>query len=211
MPKNLTTLAAAFIFAICSQTGGLADQMGDYVGYTACVACHEKVVEGWKTTPHAHAFEILKRQGKEKQALPGCIKCHVVAYEKDGGFVDMELTPELVDVQCEACHGPGRQHVETEDPMLISGTPDEALCRTCHTLGQDKNFNYMLKKQTVHGGKAMVALKAENSDGVGKQTLRVSQSRVDFGIMIEGGQVEKQVLLTNTSAKILTLINVTTS
>jgi hypothetical protein len=129
-----------------------AEILGDYLGYTACADCHPDLVTGWKTTPHAHAFETLKEQGEGKQEIPGCVRCHVVAYELDGGFIDMDLTPELKDVQCESCHGPGREHVESEgDPQLIKARPDEALCRTCHTEGQDKNFDYAEKSRFVHG------------------------------------------------------------
>ena len=125
--------------------------LGDYVSYTACEACHPDKAEGWKTTPHAKAFEVLKTQGEEKQQNPGCIQCHVVAYEKDGGFIDMELTPELKDVQCESCHGPGKQHSETINIEDIVGKPGEEICRTCHTEGQDQAFDYEKKSKLVHG------------------------------------------------------------
>ena len=133
-------------------SGARGELLGDYVSYTACEACHPDNAEGWKTTPHAKAFEVLKTQGEEKQQNPGCIKCHVVGYEKDGGFIDMELTPELKDVQCESCHGPGRQHVELMTPESIVSKPGEEVCRTCHTEGQDKDFNYEKKSKLVHGG-----------------------------------------------------------
>ena len=128
-----------------------AEIMGDYVSYMACTDCHEEIVAGWKTTPHARAFEDLKKQGEEKQTNPGCVLCHVVAFEAEGGFIDMELTPELKDVQCENCHGPGRKHAESEDPADIIGKPAEAGCRVCHTEGQDKNFNFAIKSKFVHG------------------------------------------------------------
>jgi hypothetical protein len=128
-----------------------AEIMGDYVSFTACIGCHDDHVEGWKTTPHAHAFENLKKQGAEKQQNPGCVKCHVVSFEAEGGFIDMDLTPELKDVQCESCHGPGRKHVESQDPADITGQPDEAGCRVCHTEGQDKNFNFAIKYKNIHG------------------------------------------------------------
>ena len=121
------------------------------MSYTSCEICHPDKAEGWKTTPHAHAFETLKTQGEEKQQNPGCIECHVVAYEKDGGFIDMDLTPELKDVQCESCHGPGKQHTETMSLETILGKPGEDVCRVCHTEGQDKNFDYEKKSKLVHG------------------------------------------------------------
>lgn len=124
--------------------------LGDYVTWKACNECHEEHVEAWRKTGHAHAWDILKKQGEEKQSIPGCIKCHVVAYEQDGGFIDMELTPEFINVQCESCHGPGAKHVAAEGEGFIIAQPDEASCRTCHTEGQDKNFDYAKKSRLVH-------------------------------------------------------------
>lgn len=128
-----------------------AELFGDYVSYKSCADCHGEIVEGWKTTPHAHAFATLKEQGEEKQSNPGCVRCHVVAMDDDGGFMDLELTPELTDVQCESCHGPGLSHSQSGDPADLTVQPDEKLCRTCHTEGQDKNFNYEIKSRFVHG------------------------------------------------------------
>jgi hypothetical protein len=140
---------------VCLFDAGIANSeiLGDYTGYMACQPCHEKVVAGWKTTRHANAFEDLKTQGAEKQTIPGCFRCHVVGFERDGGYIDMELTPELKDIQCEVCHGPGRAHVENGDPSKIIGKPDEKSCRVCHTEGQDKNFNFAKKSTGLHGEK----------------------------------------------------------
>ena len=123
--------------------------LGNYAGYTACEPCHADIVKSWKATPHANAFEALKAQGEEKQENPGCLQCHVVAYGKDGGFIDMELTPELKDVQCESCHGPSKPHSET---LTTEGLvkPGEEVCRTCHTEEQDQNFDYATKSKLVH-------------------------------------------------------------
>lgn len=126
---------------------------GDYVGYKACEQCHADKVEGWLTTGHARAFENLKKQGEEGQENPGCVKCHVTAMDADGGFIDLTLTPELKDVQCESCHGPGAKHVESEDATDIDGNPKEDACKACHTPGQDKNFDFGKKSLLVHGGK----------------------------------------------------------
>jgi hypothetical protein len=123
--------------------------LGDYLGYAACVECHSDIVDKWKITKHGNAFENLKTQGSEKQENPGCFMCHVVAYNEDGGYIDMELTPELTDVQCEACHGPGKKHAETLSADDIKKATEE-VCRKCHTEGQDKDFDYDKKSKLVH-------------------------------------------------------------
>ena len=210
MLRTLFAYLAALILVLGAHTVSRAEILGDYLGYTACAECHEEVVVGWKTTPHAHAFETLKEQGEEKQSAQGCIKCHVVAFETDGGFIDMALTPELKNVQCEACHGAGRQHAESEDPADIVGKPDEALCRTCHTEGQDKNFDYEAKKKWVHGGSEL-SLAATGDHERGNGNLSISQTKVEFGNMVEGKVAKKIIVLSNTGDAPLNITNVTTS
>ncbi len=143
------------LIILCSVTTSTvvkAEIFGDFMGVTACIECHTELVDGWNTTPHARAFEDLKTQGSESQSNPGCFKCHVVGYEQDGGYIDMDLTPELINVPCESCHGQGRAHIESDgDPELIISTPEEKSCRVCHTEGQDKNFDYKTKSRLVHG------------------------------------------------------------
>jgi hypothetical protein len=145
-----TVILGSFLLILGLAAAGHSEILGDYLGYTACEACHPDKAEGWETTPHAHAFDSLKTQGEEKQENPGCVQCHTVAYNQDGGFIDMELTPELKDVQCESCHGPGRIHTETLSAEDII-KPGEDTCRTCHTEGQDKEFDFEKKSQLVHG------------------------------------------------------------
>jgi len=148
---RLTAFCGAALLFLAWSPAARGELFGDYASYTACEVCHPDKVEGWKTTGHAHAFDTLKTQGEEKQENPGCVQCHVVAYEEEGGFIDMELTPELKDVQCESCHGPGRTHTETFSAENIVGKPGEDVCRKCHTEGQDKNFDYEKKSKLVHG------------------------------------------------------------
>lgn len=144
----LALVCASLALAVTAR----AEILGDYLGYTACQPCHQKQVAGWKTTRHASAFANLMTQGAEKQTIPGCFKCHVVGFEQDGGYIDMQLTPELKDVQCEACHGPGRAHVESGgDKTQIIDRPGADSCRVCHTKGQDRNFNFAKKRKGLHG------------------------------------------------------------
>jgi len=149
--KKTPALVALLFAAVAMATMAYGEILGDYLSYTACDSCHSELVAGWKTTAHAKAFESLKTQGEEKQENPGCIECHVVGFDQEGGFIDVDLTPELKDVQCESCHGPGRRHTETTDPTDILGKPGEKTCRACHTEGQDQAFDFEKKSQIVHG------------------------------------------------------------
>ncbi len=142
----LVTLA--FIFSCLFINGVKAELLGNYIGAKNCAKCHEEIAESWAETPHARAFEHLKKEGKD--TTPGCVKCHSVAYEQDGGFIDMELTPELAGVQCESCHGPGMKHRDTEDPAHIIRNTKKQGCRTCHTPGQDANFDFATNVKKIH-------------------------------------------------------------
>ncbi len=72
-----------------------------------------------------------------------CVLCHVTGYGSDvgGGFADPASTPQLIDVQCEACHGPGEAHAK--DPSKPYGemeTPGG--CQGCHDPDNSAAFDY---------------------------------------------------------------------
>jgi hypothetical protein len=137
--------------AVCLYHGpdASAESYGVYLGWESCRDCHGTIVTEWEGTRHARAFASLKKTNQE--GLPGCLKCHVSGYEEQGGFIDPELTPELGNVQCEECHGPGKVHAA--DPGKkgsMVAAPGEEKCRKCHTPGQDRNFDYSKKSKLVH-------------------------------------------------------------
>ena len=79
-----------------------------YITSQNCGACHASAFETWQKSRHAHAIEILKKEKKEFDT--SCVVCHVTGAGKAGGFVDLYATSHLANVQCEACHGQGREH-----------------------------------------------------------------------------------------------------
>jgi predicted CXXCH cytochrome family protein len=147
--KKIPGIALLAIFLSTSWVH--SEEPGTYVGSKKCAGCHSAVNKTWQNTRHAKAIESLKKTGQEN--LPDCFKCHVTGYEKDGGFIDNELTPEMAGVQCEVCHGPGKLH--TTNPMnnKMIKEAGETICRQCHTKGQDPGFNYAEKVKQVHGSK----------------------------------------------------------
>lgn len=110
---------------------------GQYLGEQGCIECHHPFAESWKATKHAGAFSTLERVGKSKD--PECVKCHVVGFGEDGGFLSLKATPGLANVQCESCHGPGREHAKDFSPMRPVG---EAVCLKCHTHENSPLFDY---------------------------------------------------------------------
>lgn len=126
-----------------------SEQSASYVGREKCATCHSAIQDTWQNTRHARAIESLKKSKQEN--LPACVKCHVTGYEKDGGFIDNELTPEMAGVQCEVCHGPGSDHAASPMEKKMLKESGAALCRQCHTEGQDAGFDYEVKVKNVHG------------------------------------------------------------
>lgn len=88
----------------------------EYAGSQSCMACHLGHDTSWTTwtgSKHSHAYAALENIAK-KPSLRNfdgeCIRCHTVGYDYKTGFVDTVKTPNLVNVGCESCHGPGSQH-----------------------------------------------------------------------------------------------------
>ncbi len=109
-----------------------------YLGVSKCGECHQPFVESWKKTRHAGAFSSLERAGKSGD--PECIKCHTVGFGEKGGFYSAKITPMLTNVQCEACHGPGRDHLlDLSKPMQPVA---ESVCLKCHAKSASPDFNY---------------------------------------------------------------------
>lgn len=110
---------------------------GQYLGSESCVECHQPFVESWKETRHSTAFATLERAGKSKD--PECVKCHSVGFGEEGGFLSLNSTPGLASVQCESCHGPGREHAADFRPMKPVVVD---VCVKCHTAENSPLFDY---------------------------------------------------------------------
>ena len=94
-----------------------------YVGVAKCKGCHLAQYKSWATTTMATSFDGLrpgvKTEAKTSAGLDpnkdytheeSCLRCHTTGFGKPGGFVDLETTPKMANVQCEACHGPGEAY-----------------------------------------------------------------------------------------------------
>jgi cytochrome c554/c'-like protein len=109
-----------------------------YVGSSTCAGCHADQFAVWEKTDHAHAMATLEH--KSEQFDNECVGCHVVGFQK-GGFQTLITTPQLANVQCEACHGPGRSHAAA--PAKGYGyMPTPAGCMQCHTQPNSPDFNF---------------------------------------------------------------------
>jgi hypothetical protein len=122
-----------------------------YVGAAACGACHPEELRQWSQSGHARAMEALAR--KRQDLNPECVRCHVTAFGEPGGYVPGQRGGlDLANVQCEACHGFGREH---RGKGRIRGGVSEAVCRRCHTTENSPTFRYetYLRKLGAHAAR----------------------------------------------------------
>ncbi|MEX1039842.1 MAG: multiheme c-type cytochrome [Pirellulaceae bacterium] len=96
-----------------------------FVGSQACADCHTTAHEIWEGTPHAHALDTLvkppERYEVPRHHDPECLSCHVTGWDPQGyypfesGYLDLKKTPLMHGVGCENCHGPGSDHVASQN------------------------------------------------------------------------------------------------
>lgn len=136
-----------------------------FVGNQVCKQCHAEAYRTWMGSKHARAFVVLQTgtamtMMEESQVAahnpskaPRCFGCHATAatvpaeYRAKGFHIEE-------GVKCEACHGPGEQHVTKHVNNENSGEatrmlmPTEQRCLACHKAKpshealKKKPFNY---------------------------------------------------------------------
>jgi len=118
--------------------GATADNK--YIGSGKCKNCHAAEETGdqygkWHASKHAHAFETLaseeaKKLAAEKgiedpQKSDECLSCHVTAFGAPEDAIKKGFKVED-GIQCEACHGPGDQHMKARFAAAAKGEGAEA-------------------------------------------------------------------------------------
>ncbi len=170
----------ACLLALMLTLGVLPVSGGDheYVGSKKCKMCHLKEYKSWEATTMAQSFDNL-RPGERADAKRAagldpdkdytqdaeCVACHVTGYGQPGGFVDIDTTPDLAGVGCEACHGPGGTYIkpgymtlknkEYKKAELVAvgmvDTVSAAQCTGCHNadspfVGPDFVFDFEVNR-----------------------------------------------------------------
>jgi hypothetical protein len=104
----------------------------------ACKTCHPEIHQTWERSRHGHAYKTLRKINKAFD--PECLVCHVVGWSETGGFVSEIDTPDLMNVQCEVCHGPALKH--TKAPATGFGQNAKQACKKCHVKNHSPRFNF---------------------------------------------------------------------
>ncbi len=136
---------------------------GKFVGSQKCESCHEKSYEIWKKSEHAHAYNTIAKLDPPRNFDPECVSCHVVGWHPtrffpyETGYQSQEKTPQLVNVGCEDCHGPGEKHVAAENVgseelrkklrqamVVTKAEAQKQQCLSCHDLDNSPEFNFDL-------------------------------------------------------------------
>jgi hypothetical protein len=138
-----------------------------YVGSEACKKCHKYAYEVWEKSKHAQAFHTLETATRPSlRQLDGeCVICHVTGFEFLTGYRNEQATPQLKNVGCESCHGPGSEHADRKNkgrlnPQLLqlmnpykaplNETPEQkrqrmlklnVFCQHCHDSDNDIYWN----------------------------------------------------------------------
>lgn len=118
---------------------GTAEPQDIYLGVATCQRCHSGAFDAYIETKHARAYATLSGVFMHRDS--GCVPCHSTGYGASGGFTGSRTVAslvDLVDVQCEACHGPAREH--SRDGRYRETARES--CVKCHTAEQDPAFDF---------------------------------------------------------------------
>ena len=165
------------------------DPQNGYVSAIACQRCHQQEYLQWSATRHAFAYETLLK--KERYFDSGCLSCHTTGFGYSTGFQIGDQDSAFKGVQCETCHGPGKQHVGNPKKDNIRRAAETSLCLTCHDTKHSPGFGDVVALHTKdvdhsHQPMNLQELLASRIARVGKPTLELFvMSYCPFGVQAE--------------------------
>jgi hypothetical protein len=112
-------------------------KLDEFAGTSTCGGCHSESLRVHQASLHSKAMASLKAEGHEKD--PECVGCHSTGLDSFEGF--SATKPELGEVSCESCHGPGTQHSALPNLKKMPKVGEKS-CQTCHTSTTSPNFEF---------------------------------------------------------------------
>ena len=164
-------------------------QRNGYVSATTCRLCHEQEYLQWSTTRHAFAYRTLLK--KERYFDPNCVSCHTTGFGYLTGFQIGNSDSTLKGVQCETCHGPGKEHVGNPKKSNIRNGADTSICLECHDTEHSPGFAEVVSlhtKDVDHSRESMnlEELLTSRIARIEKPTLELFvMSYCPFGVQVE--------------------------
>ncbi len=150
--KKSVRIALVFcLSAFASAINGQNDK-NTYIGSQKCGECHSDEYQSYQANSKmAVSFLRMKLMKKflSENEYQSCLACHTTGYGKAGGFISEEATPELKNVGCEMCHGPGSLHMERNDGKNIVKKVTTEVCENCHSKERVVAFRF---KPALFGG-----------------------------------------------------------
>lgn len=170
-----------FLLVILFQPPAYADEVGTranekYVGSDECRDCHIPSYDGWNSTRHPQAWNPLNNSTSKIEA---CEVCHVTGYGLTGqdGFDNVtDLPVAMQGIQCEACHGPGEDHIvgPTANPLEVSLSA--FVCgATCH---QEEHHPYY--EEWNQSGHAQSLLGLRGASGAAEESCLICHSVEEY-------------------------------
>jgi hypothetical protein len=163
MRHYLLPIVVVAALAACSQmsppSGSLTGKNRPaYVGDQLCRDCHFSEYKQWSDTRHARAFQVLPGERRDD---PECLVCHTTGFTLRG-----EASRKLINIQCEACHGPGELYVKSMtrerthsgysrqlNLSLGLEVPSAHTCQPCHggpcPVAQQGPFDYATARARI--------------------------------------------------------------
>jgi predicted CXXCH cytochrome family protein len=137
--------AVVVLYFGCAQTTtGPGAVEAYYLGAEACKQCHSTAYKDESETQHFNTFVDDPENDHDfwdswngAGRPDSCLLCHTTGYDEDKmnhGADEIDYRKGLLGIQCEACHGPGSEHVKGGgDPTMITIDFSAELCGSCHT------------------------------------------------------------------------------
>jgi len=126
MLKALLILTCLIGTAAAGAEGGANGDASGYIGTEKCSACHSDQYIAWKSSRHAKGLEMSSESNKDW--IKNCAGCHTTGMDGPASAWNEN------GVGCEACHGPGQDHMTNggDKSKIVSGVSAD-VCGRCHS------------------------------------------------------------------------------